>query len=118
MLNSFPKFKARDLPGLKIYLERSGQLPSGLVLGLAGIITYYKGGKRGDDEIVPNDDRAILDLLTELWKTNDASQIAQGVLAAEFIWGENLNKIEGLTGKLTGYLQLISEKGMKEILDF
>lgn len=47
MLNSFPKFKTRDLPGLKIFLERKGELPSGLVLGLAGIVTYYKGGKRG-----------------------------------------------------------------------
>jgi len=58
MLNSFPKFKTRDLPGLKIYLERQGKLPVGLVLGLAGIITYYKGGKRGDVEIVPNDDKS------------------------------------------------------------
>jgi tagaturonate reductase len=105
MLNSFPKYKTRDLPGLKIYLERTGQLPSGLVQGLAAIIKYYKGGKRGADEIVPNDDPAILNLLTELWKSNDAVKVAQGVLAAEFIWGEDLNKIPGLTEKLTGYLQ-------------
>jgi len=56
MLNSFPKYRTRDLPGLKIYLERKGTLPEGLVLGLAAIITYYKGGKRGDVEIVPADD--------------------------------------------------------------
>ena len=37
MLNSFPKFKTRDLPGLKTYLERKGELPKGIVLGLAGI---------------------------------------------------------------------------------
>ncbi len=42
MLNSFPKFQARDLPGVKVYLERKGELPKGLVLGLAAIITYYK----------------------------------------------------------------------------
>jgi tagaturonate reductase len=46
MLNSFAKYKTRDLPGLKTYLERTGHLPSGLVLGLAGIITYYKGSKQ------------------------------------------------------------------------
>lgn len=114
MLNSFPKFKTRDLPGLKIYLERKGELPSGLVLGLAGIITYYKGGKRGSDEIIPNDDKAILDLLTELWKSNDVTKIAQGVLSADFIWGEDLNQIKGLTEKLTGYLKAIQEKGMLE----
>jgi tagaturonate reductase len=114
MLNSFPKYKTRDLPGLKIYLERTGNLPSGLVLGLAAIITYYKGGKRGADDITPNDDPAILALLADLWKTNDAARIAQGVLAAEFIWGEDLNNIDGLTDKLAGYLQSIQSIGMKE----
>ena len=112
MLNSFPKFKTRDLPGLKIYLERKGELPSGLVLGLAGIITYYKGGKRGDVEIVPNDDKAIITLLQDLWKTNSPAEVAQGVLGAEFIWGEDLNKVAGLTEKVTAYLTSIQEVGM------
>ncbi len=114
MLNSFPKFKTRDLPGLKIYLERQGKLPVGLVLGLAGIITYYKGGKRGDVEIVPNDDKAITDLLTELWSTGDVTKVAQGVLAADFIWGEDLNLVEGLTAKIVENLTSIREKGMYE----
>ncbi len=114
MLNSFPKFKTRDLPGLKIYLERQGKLPVGLVLGLAGIITYYKGGKRGDVEIVPNDDKAITDLLTELWSTGDVAKVAQGVLAADFIWGEDLNLVEGLTAKIVENLTSIQEKGMYE----
>ena len=114
MLNSFPKFKTRDLPGLKIYLERQGKLPVGLVLGLAGIITYYKGGKRGDVEIVPNDDKAITDLLTELWSTGDVAKVAQGVLAADFIWGEDLNLVEGLTAKIVENLRSIQEKGMYE----
>ena len=114
MLNSFPKFKTRDLPGLKIYLGRKGELPVGLVLGLAAIITYYKGGKRGNNDIVPNDDKAIVDLLKILWTTNNFDMIAQCVLAAEFIWGENLNDIPGLTEKLSFYLRLINEFGMKE----
>ncbi len=114
MLNSFPKFKTRDLPGLKIYLERKGELPVGLVLGLAAIITYYKGGKRGNTDIIPNDDKAIVDLLKILWTTNNFDMIAQCVLAAEFIWGENLNEIPGLTDKLSFYLKLINEFGMKE----
>jgi tagaturonate reductase len=114
MLNSFPKFKTRDLPGLKKYLERKGELPVGLVLGLAAIITYYKGGKRGNTDIVPNDDKAIVDLLKILWSLNDIETVAKGVLAAEFIWDENLNNIPGLTDKLTFYLRLIQEFGMKE----
>ena len=48
MLNSFPKYKTRDLPGLKTYLDRKGELPKGLVLGLAAIITYYEEYVRAD----------------------------------------------------------------------
>ena len=113
MLNSFPKYKTRDLPGLKTYLERKGELPKGLVLGLAGIITYYKGGKRGDVEIVPNDDAAIVNLLKELWAGEDVRKVAEGVLGAEFIWGENLNEIPGLTDLLAANLELIQKEGMR-----
>ncbi|WP_321517214.1 tagaturonate reductase [uncultured Bacteroides sp.] len=114
MLNSFPKFKTRDLPGLKTYLDRKGELPAGIVLGLAGIITYYKGGKRGEDTIVPNDDQAIIDLLAKLWATGCTKTVAEGVLASEMIWGEDLNKVSGLTEKVIGYLNSIQEKGMLE----
>ena len=114
MLNSFPKFKTRDLPGLKTYLERKGELPQGIVLGLAGICTYYKGGKRGEDEIVPNDDPKIMDLLKDLWATGDVAKVARGVLAEAFIWGEDLNAVPGLTDLLTKDLSLIQEKGMRE----
>lgn len=113
MLNSFPKYKTRDLPGLKTYLERKGVLPKGLVLGLAGIITYYKGGMRGDVEITPNDDAAIIALLQELWASGDVSKVAEGVLAADFIWGENLNEIPGLTEMVASYLDLIQTEGMR-----
>jgi len=113
MLNSFPKFKTRDLPGLKTYLERKGELPKGLVLGLAGICTYYKGGKRGEDEIVPQDDEKIIGLLKELWASGDVRKVAQGVLSADFIWGEDLNAIPGLTDLLSADLALIQAQGMR-----
>lgn len=114
MLNSFSKYKTRDLPGLKTYLQRKGSLPEGLVLGLAGIITYYRGGRRGDAEIVPADDPAILDLLKSLWATGDISKVAEGVLGAGWIWGEDLNLIPSLTSMLTGFLMTVRDKGMRE----
>ena len=115
MLNSFPKFQARDLPGVKTYLERKGELPKGLVFGLAAIITYYKGGKRADGvDIVPNDDQKIMDLLKELWATGDTQKVADGVLGAEFIWQEDLNKIQGLNAMVKMFLDLIQQKGMLE----
>ena len=117
MLNSFPKYKTRDLPGLKTYLERKGELPKGLVLGLAAIITYYKGGKRGDVEIVPNDDAAIVALLKDLWSTGDLHKVAEGVLAAEFVWGENLNEIPGLTDLVVADLEIIQNEGMRAAVE-
>ncbi|MBO4826286.1 MAG: tagaturonate reductase [Prevotella sp.] len=115
MLNSFPKFQARDLPGVKTYLERKGELPQGLVFGLAAIITYYKGGKRADGaEITPNDDPKIMQLLKDLWATGDTQKVADGVLSAEFIWGEDLHNVAGLAELVKKDLDLIQEKGMLE----
>ena len=119
MLNSFPKFETRDLPGLKTYLERKGQLPKGLVLGLAAIITYYKGGTRADGvPIQPNDAQEIMDLLAQLWATGDTRKVAEGVLGAtDIIWKEskqNLNEIPGLTDMVEGFLNDIQSKGMVE----
>ncbi|MGN0235881.1 MAG: tagaturonate reductase [Paludibacteraceae bacterium] len=119
MLNSFPKFETRDLPGLKTYLERKGELPKGLVLGLAAIITYYKGGTRADGApIQPNDAQEIMDLLSQLWATGDLRKVAEGVLGAtDVIWKESkqdLNTIPGLTDMVEGFLRDIQDKGMVE----
>ena len=115
MLNSFPKFQTRDLPGLKTYLQRKGELPKGLVFGLAAIIMYYKGGKRADGtEIVPNDDPKIMSLLNGLWATGNTQMVTVGVLGAEFIWQEDLNKIPGLADLVRQYLDLIQHLGMLE----
>ena len=104
MLNSFPKYQTRDLPGLKTYLERKGELPKGLVLGLAAIITYYKGGVRADGaEITPNDAPEIMQLLKDLWATGDTRKVAEGALAAKDLsWGDHVdvNAIPRLTDKV------------------
>lgn len=117
MLNSFPKYKTRDLPGLKTYLERKDVLPQGLVFGLAAICTYYKGGKRGEDEIVPNDDPKITELLSRLWETSDIDKVADGVLSADFIWDEDLHCVKGLKELLADDLRLIEKHGMKKAVE-
>ena len=117
MLNAFPKFKTRDIPGLKIYQQRFGKLPEGLVLGLAAIIRYYKGGKRADGaDIIPNDDPAIVALLQSLWAVGDVEEVVKGVLGAEFIWAEDLNEIPGLAALLVEMLTSIEEKGMMKTI--
>ncbi len=86
-----------------------------MVFGLADIIKYYKCVKRADGaEIVPNDDQKIMDLLKELWATGDTQKVADGVLGAEFIWQEDLNKIPGLNALIKQDLDLIQSVGMLE----
>ncbi len=113
MLNSFPKYKTRDLPGLKIYLERNGKLPECLILGLAAITVYYKGGKRGETEIIPADDPEIISMLQELWATDSPDSVAKGVLGYKKLWDEDLNLIPGLTEKLSGYIETIQKEGIR-----
>ncbi|MCF0244961.1 MAG: tagaturonate reductase [Bacteroidaceae bacterium] len=113
MLNSFPKYETRDLPGVKVYLERKGELPKGLVLGLAAIITYYKGGVREDGApIQPNDDPAIMKKVADLWATGDTQKVAEGVLAMTEVWKSDINEIPGLTAMVKDFLDSIQEKGM------
>ena len=118
MLNSLPKFQTRDLPGLKTYLQRRGTLPCGIVLGLAAICVYYRGGQRPDGTLIqPNDDPRIMQLLADLWATGDTRRVAEGVLAAQdLIWHEhgNLNAIPGLTDLLIQSIDSILENGMME----
>lgn len=118
MLNAFPKFKTRNIPGLKIYVDKNGSLPDGLVLGLAAICTYYKGGKRNQDIIDIKDDPEIVMFLQSLWATGSVQKVAEGVLAADIIWGEDLNQISGLTSKLATLLLLIQREGMLQAVKY
>ena len=63
---------------------------------------------------MPNDDEKIMQLLKDLWATGDVRKVAEGVLAADdLIWGEDLNKIPGLTDMLAADLGTISRDGMR-----
>jgi len=53
-------------------------------------------------------------LLKDLWATGDTQKVADGVLGAEFIWAEDLNKIPGLNAMVKLFLDLIQDKGMLE----
>lgn len=117
MLNSFSKFATRDLPGLKVYLQRKGRLPEGIVMGLAAILTYYKGGVRADGVAYsPNDLPEIISFMQELWAAGDIRKLAEQVLAADWIWHENLNEIPQLTDRLVYYLQTIRQDGMLSVV--
>ena len=55
-----------------------------------------------------------MQLLKDLWATGDTQKVAEGVLAAENIWHENLNAIPGLTALVKADLDKIQQLGMLE----
>lgn len=119
-LNSMSKFETRVLPSILEYLNRKGKLPKRLVFSLAALIRFYKGERNGE-VIALNDDAFVLDMYKRLWDEYGASKltledIVKEVLANERIWKMDLNKVEGLTDKVTMYLEAIEKAGIKEAL--
>lgn len=105
MLNALSKYATRDLPPLKRYLASKGQLPAGLVRGLAAVIAYYRGGCRADGTpIVPNDTEENIEMMRRLWQQGNVRQVVGGVLGCERLWGEDLNAIPGLAEAVSAYL--------------
>ena len=83
-------------------------------MGLAAIITYYKGGVRADGaEIVPNDAQEIMDLLKQLWATGDTAKVTEGVLVQP-LSGAKTEPDSGTGRSVKKNLDSIQEKGMLE----
>ena len=103
----------RNKQGKLVYTLRDAPSLTGTFL--MNEILGDKGGVRADGaEIVPNDAPEIMNLLKELWATGCTKKVTEGVLAADFIWGEDLNKIPGLAEAVKVNLDSIQEKGMLE----
>lgn len=123
-LNSTSKWKARVLPSLKGFIEKTGKLPARLTLSLAAYIAFYRGerltdkgmeGKRGDDVYLINDDRFVLEFF-DAHKADDAAALTHAVLTNEKMWGEDLTKLDGFEKAVAGYLAQIQTQGMCEVL--
>jgi tagaturonate reductase len=116
-LNSTSKFRTRLLPSLLGYVEKFSELPPRIVLALAALIVFYKGEWQGE-VIDLQDDADRLEFFRSLWATedDDPANIAKAILGQEAWWGQDLNQIEGLTERLSKYIQLICGKGMYRTL--
>ena len=118
-LNSVSKYKARVLDTVKEYLAKNGQLPQRLVAALAALIVFYSGKNNGQ-AINVQDEAFILEFFNAEWakynSTQDAATLAKNVLANTAFWGEDLNKISGLTDTTTKYLAQILDKGMMDVV--
>ena len=76
-LNSVSKFKARVMPTINDYIEKTGDAPKTLLFALGCLIEYYKNNEVSDD-------KAAVDFIRD----NDIPAI----LSAENLWGASLEK--------------------------
>lgn len=123
-LNSTSKWKARVMPSLKGYLEKTGKLPACITASFAFYLAFYRGqelkedgfhAQRGQDEYVINDDRAVLEFFNA-HKQDDTAALTHAVCTNTEFWGEDLSLLPGFETAVAGYLKAIEEKGAYEVM--
>ncbi len=123
-LNSVSKWRARCMPSFLGYIEKTGKLPAHLTFSLAALMAFYTGseirekaliGHRDGQEYNIMDDMAVL----EFFRDNSGKATAEFVsafLGREDFFGQDLNKVEGLTDAMVAYLDDIKANGMRAAL--
>lgn len=123
-LNSTSKWKARVMPSLKGYLEKTGTLPKCITASFAFYLAFYRGQElkedgfhavRGNDEYLINDDRAVLEFFNA-HKQDDAAALTHAVCTNTDFWGEDLSKLPGFEESVAQTLKAIEENGTYEVM--
>ena len=119
-LNGMTKYRTRILPQLLASQEKNQLLPPRLTFALAALLAFYRGERNG--EVYPlQDDAHWLSRFSGLWSDVRNGSLpliglVETVLADEEHWGRDLNTVPGLTAKVTGQLQAIEDRGMRDAL--
>ncbi len=123
-LNSVSKWRARCMPSFLGYIEKTGKLPAHLTFSLAALMAFYTGSEIRDKALIGHrdgqeynimDDMAVL----EFFRDNSGKATAEFVsafLGREDFFGQDLNKVEGLTDAMVAYLDDIKANGMRAAL--
>lgn len=119
-LNSISKFKTRVLPSILEYINRKNELPRKLLFSLAALLEFYKG-RRGEEEILLNDEDEVLHFFRDVWDGCDRTEkgirdLVETVLSRKDFWGTNLCLIKGMTETVSGYLYSIDSTGIREAI--
>ena len=124
-LNSTSKWKARNMPSFLQYIDKNGKLPVCLTMSLAAYIAFYSNDiqeltdaglvckrPKGNTYTV-SDDRWALEFFFD-HKGDSEEDLVKAVLGNEKMWDQDLNKIEGLTDKVTEDLKMIRSEGAEK----
>lgn len=108
-LNCVSKYKARILPILLRFNERTGKNPNYITLALASTITAYKG-----DQFAPQDDPEVLEIFAKAWENPET--VAETILATESLWGQDLTRVPHLLADVKKFMEELQTKGAREII--
>ncbi len=124
-LNSTSKWKARNMPSFLQYIDKNGKLPVCLTMSLAAYIAFYSNDiqeltdaglvckrPKGNTYTV-SDDRWALEFFYD-HRADSEEDLVKAVLGNEKMWDQDLNKIEGLTDKVTEDLKMIRSEGAEK----
>lgn len=123
-LNSVSKWRARCMPSLLGYVEKNHSLPKRLTFSLAALMAFYTGteirgkaliGHRDGQEYEVMDDRNVLEFFRDNCE-KDTRTFVSAFLGEEAFFGQDLNKIAGLTDAVSAYLDDIKANGMRAAL--
>lgn len=123
-LNSTSKWKARVMPSLKAYVEKTGQLPACITASFAFYLAFYKGqhleeeglvASRKTNDYVIKDDRDILEFY-DMHKNDSLSDYVHAVCSNQHFWGEDLSLIPDFESTVAAYLEAIQENGTYEVM--
>ncbi|WP_310831705.1 tagaturonate reductase [Paenibacillus pedocola] len=118
-MNSVSKFRVRLLPSLAYYAERRAPLPEQLILGLSGLLRYYRvklmedgtyaGTNLSGEQYTVRDDPEALNLVAGIWSATELTgatmkETVDRLLALELLWGQSLAKWDGLTTAVSYWL--------------
>lgn len=124
-LNSTAKWKARVLPSLEGYLEKTGQVPPCLSASLAFYLAFYKGigfvdgafmgDRNGKNQYPISDDPKVL-AFYDAHKKDSATDYVHTVLSETSFWGKDLTALTGLEETVLHNFAVIQEKGCYELM--
>ena len=112
------------MPSFLDYIDKTGTLPSRLTFSLAALMAFYSStelkenaliGHRGDNEYRIMDDRAVLEFFRD-HSSMPSAEFAKAFLGRADFFGQDLNKIEGLTEQIAMHLDNIKANGMRAAL--
>lgn len=124
-LNSVSKWRARCMPSLLGYIEKTGELPKHLTFSVAALMAFYTGseireksliGHRDGQEYNIMDDMAVLEFFAAN-SSKDVKEFTNAYLSNEEFHGQNLTEIAGLADAVAAYLEDIRTLGMRKALE-